>query len=284
MNYEQISLEVSNRIATITLNRPERLNAFTGRMMVELIDALDQTDADDEVRVVVVTGAGRGFCAGADLESGGETFDAEAQGQGLDKVNRDGGGQFTMRVFESIKPIICAINGPAVGIGITMTLPMDIRFAAESAKIGFVFSRRGISPEAASSWFLPRLVGISQAAEWCYTGRVMTAAEAGAGGLVTVVPDDELMDRAYGLAAEIAQHSAPVSAAVTRKLLWKGLTFDHPMDAHRADSRAIQELGRGADAKEGVMSFLEKREPEFTMSPSNDMPDLFPWVEDPEFS
>lgn len=284
MEYEQITLVVKNHVATLTMNRPERLNAFTGRMMSEMIDAFDCTDADDDVRVVVVTGAGRGFCAGADLQSGGDTFNAEAQGRDFEKIHRDGGGQLTLRIFESLKPVICAINGPAVGIGITMTLPMDIRFAAESAKIGFVFSRRGISPEAASSWFLPRLVGISQAAEWCYTGRVMSATEAAQGGLVRVVPDDELMDQAYELANEIATHAAPVSAVVTRRLLWKGLTFDHPMQAHKADSRAIQSLGQGADAIEGVTSFLEKRDPEWSMKPSQDQPDLFPWVTDPEFS
>lgn len=284
VEYEQITLDISEHIATITLNRPEKLNAFTGQMMMELIDAFDHTDANDDVRVVVVTGAGRGFCAGADLASGGDTFDAEAQGQGLDKINRDGGGIFTTRVFESLKPVIAAINGPAVGIGITMTLPMDIRFAAESAKIGFVFARRGINPEAASSWFLPRLVGMATAAEWCYTGRVMSATDAAAGGLVKVVPDDELLDQVYGLAREIATHAAPVSAVVTRKLLWQGMTFDHPMEAHRADSRAIQALGRGADAIEGVTSFLEKREPNWSMKPSADMPDLFPWVPDQSFS
>lgn len=284
VEYEQITLDISDHIATITLNRPEKLNAFTGQMMNELIDAFDHTDANDDVRVVVVTGAGRGFCAGADLGSGGDTFDAEAQGRGIDKVNRDGGGIFTTRVFESLKPVIAAINGPAVGIGITMTLPMDIRFAAESAKIGFVFARRGINPEAASSWFLPRLVGMATAAEWCYTGRVMSAAEAADGGLVKVVPDDELLDRVYELAREIATHAAPVSAVVTRKLLWQGMTFDHPMEAHRADSRAIQALGRGADAIEGVTSFLEKREPRWSMKPSIDTPELFPWVPEQTFS
>ncbi len=283
VEYEQIRLDIVDRIATITLDRPDRLNAFTGQMVRELIDVFDQTDKNDEVRVVIVTGAGRGFCAGADLESGGDTFDTEAQGRSLSRVNRDGGGQVTMRIFDSIKPVIAAINGPAVGIGITMTLPMDIRFAAESAKIGFVFTRRGIALEAASSWFLPRLVGMSQAAEWCYTGKVMTAAEAGRGGLVQVVPDDELLDRVYELAREIAVHAAPVSAAVTRRLLWRGLTFDHPMQSHRADSRAIQSLGRSADAVEGVTSFLEKREPRWTMSASSDMPALFPWVDEPDF-
>jgi enoyl-CoA hydratase/carnithine racemase len=285
MTYDEIRYDVADRVATITLNRPDRLNAFTRKMMSELIDAFDRVDADDEVRVVIVTGEGRGFCAGAELgDAGGDTFDAGARGRDPQKVNRDGGGQVSLRIFELTKPVIAAINGPAVGVGITMTLPMDIRLAAESAKIGFVFARRGIVPEAASSWFLPRLVGISQATEWCYTGRVMSATEAAAGGLVQLVPDDELLDRAYGLAREIAVHAAPVSAALTRQMLWRGLTFDHPMQAHRVDSRAIQELGGMADAKEGVVSFLEKRDPEFSLKPSEDTPDVFvDWIE-PEFS
>ncbi len=264
-DFTEIRYEVENRVATITLNRPERLNAFTRVMMAELIEAFDRVDADDEVRCVVITGEGRGFCAGADLsDAGGDTFDAGARGRDPDKVNRDGGGQVSLRIFESTTPVIAAINGPAVGVGITMTLPMDIRFAAESARIGFVFARRGIVPEAASSWFLPRLVGISKATEWCYSGRVMNAAEAADAGLVQLVPDEELLERAYALANEIATHAAPVSAALTRQMLWRGLTFDHPMQSHRVDSRAIQELGRQADAKEGVVSFLEKRAPNFT--------------------
>lgn len=285
MTYDEIRYDVADRVATITLNRPERLNAFTRKMMGELIDAFDRIDADDDVRAVVITGDGRGFCAGAELgDAGGDTFDAGARGRDPEKVNRDGGGQVSLRIFALTKPIIAAINGPAVGVGITMTLPMDIRLAAESAKIGFVFARRGIVPEAASSWFLPRLVGISQATEWCYTGRVMPAAEAAAGGLVQLVPDDQLLDRAYGLANEIAVHAAPVSAALTRQMLWRGLTFDHPMQAHRVDSRAIQELGGMADAREGVVSFLEKRDPEFSLKASEDTPDVFvDWV-DPDFS
>ncbi len=285
MSYDEIRYEVTDRVATITLDRPDRLNAFTRKMMTELIDAFDQIDANDDVRAVVITGEGRGFCAGAELsDAGGDTFDAGARGRDPQRVNRDGGGRVSLRIFESTKPVIAAINGAAVGVGITMTLPMDIRLAAESAKIGFVFARRGIVPEAASSWFLPRLVGISKATEWCYTGRVMPAAEAAAGGLVTLVPDDELLDRAYALANEIATYAAPVSAALTRQMLWRGLTFDHPMQAHRVDSRAIQALGSMADAKEGVVSFLEKRDPEFSLKPSVDTPDVFvDWVE-PDFS
>lgn len=285
MTYDEIRYDVKDRVATITLDRPERLNAFTRKMMDELLDAFDRIDADDEVRAVVVTGEGRGFCAGAELgDAGGDTFNAGARGRDPEVVNRDGGGQVSLRIFACTKPVIAAINGPAVGVGITMTLPMDIRFAEESAKIGFVFARRGIVPEACSSWFLPRLVGISQATEWCYTGRVMLAPEVAEGGLVKLVPDGTAYDRAMELAREIAVHAAPVSAALTRQMLWRGLTFDHPMQSHRVDSRAIQDLGGMADANEGVVSFLEKRDPEFTLKPSEDTPDVFvDWVE-PDFS
>lgn len=284
MDYETLTYDVDQHVATITLNRPERLNAFNGTMQAELISLFDEIDADDDVRAVIMTGAGRGFCAGADLESGGNTFDAASRGRDPDVTNRDGGGLVSLRIFQLTKPIIAAINGPAVGVGITMTLPMDVRLAGESARIGFVFARRGIVPEACSSWFLPRVVGISQAAQWCYSGRVFDAAEAARGGLVEVVPDDELLDRANKIASEIAIHAAPVSVALTRQMLWRGLTFDHPMQAHRADSRAIQGLGKLPDAREGVKSFLEKRDPEWTMRPSQDTPDVFPFWDEPEFS
>jgi enoyl-CoA hydratase/carnithine racemase len=284
MTYETIRYEVDARVATITLNRPDRLNAFNTTMLNDMTAALDEIDADDDVRAVIVTGEGRGFCAGADLEGGGDTFDAEAKGHDPDQVNRDGGGLLTLRIFASTKPIIAAINGPAVGVGITMTLPMDVRLAAASAKIGFVFARRGIVPEACSSWFLPRVVGISQAAQWCYSGRVFGAEEAAAGGLVEVVADENLLDRANEIASDIAINAAPVSVALTRQMLWQGLTFDHPMQAHRADSRAIQALGQLADAKEGVTSFLERRDPDWSLAPSSDTPDVFPFVEDREFS
>jgi enoyl-CoA hydratase/carnithine racemase len=284
MNFETIRYDLVDGVVTITLNRPDRLNAFNEVMMNEIIAACDAIDADDAVRAVIVTGEGRGFCAGADLAAGGATFDAAARGRSVEQVNRDGGGLVSLRIFALTKPIIAAINGPAVGVGITMTLPMDVRLAAESAKIGFVFARRGIVPEACSSWFLPRLVGISQAAQWCYSGRVFDAAEAAAGGLVQLVPDAELLSRAGEIAREIAVHAAPVSVSLTRQMLWRGLTFDHPMDAHRADSRAIQALGRMADAKEGVSSFLEKRDPAWRLAPSTDTPDIFPFWEDPQFS
>ncbi len=285
-DYTEISYDVADGVATITLDRPEQMNAFTATMMLEMIAAFDEIDADDDVRVVIVTGAGRAFCAGADLSSGGDTFDSDARGRAPsdpEAVRRDGGGRVSLRIFDCTKPVIAAINGHAVGVGITMTLPMDIRIVSEDAKIGFVFARRGIVPEAASSWFLPRLVGISTAARWCYTGNVMPASEIAAAGLAELAPADEVLARAQALAAEIATHAAPVSVAATRHLLWRGLTFDHPMQSHRADSRAIQELGRMADAREGVMSFLEKREPEFTLRPSTDTPELFPDWEDPVF-
>ncbi len=284
MDFETLLYDVDQHVATITLNRPERLNAFNQRMRDELLDLFDRIDADDDVRAVIMTGSGRGFCAGADLQSGGDTFDAGAKGRNPDEVNRDGGGLVSLRIFRLTKPIIAAINGPAVGVGITMTLPMDVRLAAESARIGFVFARRGIVPEAASSWFLPRVVGISQAARWCYSGRVFDAAEAERGGLVETVADDELLDRAKEMATEIAVHAAPVSVALTRQMLWRGLTFDHPMQAHRADSRAIQGLGRLADAREGVTSFLEKRDPRWSMKPSQDTPEVFPFWDEPDFS
>lgn len=285
MEYEQITYTVADHIGTITLNRPDRLNAFTREMGGEIIAAFDQIDADDDVRVVVITGAGRGFCAGADLGAAGEdTFNAAARGRDPRKVNRDGGGLVSLRIFNSTTPVIGAINGPAVGVGITMTLPMDIRLAAESARIGFVFNRRGLVPEAASSWFLPRLVGISKALEWCYSGRVFSAAEAAEAGLVTLVPDEELIDRAYEMAGEIATYASPVSAALTRQMLWRGLTFNHPMQAHKVDSRAVQALGEMADVKEGVASFLEKRTPNWSLNPSSDTPEVFPEWDEPTFS
>jgi enoyl-CoA hydratase/carnithine racemase len=281
MDFQQIEYGVEDHILTITLNRPDRLNAWTEQMQSELIQAFDQADADDEVRAVIVTGAGRAYCAGADLEAGGATFDRGEAGE----VPRDGGGTFTLRVFESKKPVIAAINGPAVGVGITMTLPMDFRLASDTAKMGFVFTRRGIVPEACSSWFLPRLVGISQALEWAETGRVFTADEALAGGLVrSVHPAGELMEAARSLAAEIAENAAPVSVALSRQLLWRMLCADHPMAAHRADSRGMFARGSSADAREGVSAFLEKRPAQFPDRVSEGLPEIFPDYSEPTFS
>ena len=276
MDYEQIRYAVEDGILTITLHRPEKLNAFTTRMMYELLDAFERADADDAVRVVIVTGAGRAFCAGADLSGGGGAFDY-AGGPSIED-HRDGGGLVALRIFEAKKPVIAAINGPAVGVGITMTLPMDVRLASNTSRMGFVFARRGIVPEACSSWFLPRLVGMQRAAEWVYTGRVFTADEALAGGLVArVVAPEALLDTARQLAREMADGTSAVSVALSRQLLWRMLGADHPMEAHQVDSRCLYWLGKSADTYEGVRAFLEKRPARFSMRPSTDMPDFYPW-------
>jgi enoyl-CoA hydratase/carnithine racemase len=282
MDYEQIVTEMSDGVLTITLNRPERLNAWTAQMGLELRAAFDRADLDDEVRAVIVTGAGRGFCAGADLASGGDTFDYrkhESAGPA-----RDNGGEFTLRVFESTKPVIAAINGPAVGVGATMTLPMDVRLAAEDARIGFVFARRGIIPEACSSWFLPRAVGISRAMEWVSTGRVFSAQEGHEAGLIrSLHPHGELLDAARALAREIAENTAPVSVALARRLMWRMLGAEHPMIAHRADSRGMVARGQSADAVEGITAFLEKRPASFPDRVSEGLPDIMPGWSAPEF-
>jgi len=291
MAYEQIKYEVADNILTITLNRPDKMNAFTGIMQKELIAAFDAADADDNVRAIIVTGAGKAFCAGADLSEGGKTFDRAARPdrktaplrpngevEWSDDAVRDGGGRVTLRMYKCLKPIIGAINGAAVGIGVTMQLAMDVRLASESARFGFVFARRGIVPEAASSWFLPRIVGISQALEWCYSGRVFDAKEALAGRLVSkVFPADELIPAARALAREIAENSAPVSVALIRQMMWRLSALDDPMEAHKIDSRGIYSRGASLDVKEGVMAFLDKRPAKFTQSVSKDMPSYFPW-------
>ena len=283
--FSQVEYAVDDRVATITLNRPDKLNAFTRTMMAEIIEALDLADADDAVRAVIVTGAGRGFCAGADLAAGAETFsDGQLSDETDAEFRRDGGGTVTLRMFAMNKPIIGAINGPAVGIGATMTLPMDIRLAGEHARFGFVFTRRGIVPEACSSWFLPRIVGISRAQEWTLTGRVFDAQEALDGGLVrSIHSSDQLLSAARALATEIADNTAPVSVALSRLMMWRMLGAAHPMDAHRVDSRGIQLRGRSRDVAEGVMSFLEKRPAAFPDTVSADMPDIFPDWQEPEF-
>jgi enoyl-CoA hydratase/carnithine racemase len=284
MNFEEIRYEVADGVLTITLDRPDRLNAFTATMGRELIEAFDLADADDGVRAVVVTGEGRAFCAGADLGGGGDTFDWRDLAEGEGAVPRDTGGQVSLRIFQSVKPVIAAINGPAVGVGITMTLPMDVRIAAAGTKIGFVFTRRGIVPEACSSWFLPRLVGISQALEWVETGRVFSSEEALAGGLVrSLHPAGSVLEQAQALAREIADNAAPVSVALARQLLWTMLGASHPMEAHRADSRAMFARGQSDDAREGVTSFLEKRPAQFTDRVSDGLPEVFPGREEPTF-
>lgn len=284
MNYEQIGYEVDDNILTITLNRPDKLNAFTGRMLQELIDALDRADADDEVRAIIFTGAGRGFCAGADLSSGGDTFDSASRGDSESKLQPDGGGVLTLRLFECLKPVIAACNGPAVGVGATMQCAMDIRLAADNAKYGFVFAKRGIVPEACSSWFLPRIVGMSQALEWCYSGRVFDAAEAHSKGFVrSLHAPDDLMPAARELAKSFAHETSAISIAMIRQMMWKMATADHPMEAHKVDTRGVFYTGQSADAREGVESFLEKRPARFPGKVSSDMPSFFPWWEQRHF-
>jgi enoyl-CoA hydratase/carnithine racemase len=287
-DYTQILVDKADGVATITLNRPEKMNAYTRIMGEEIMAAMDDIDADDSVRAVIFTGAGdRAFCAGADLtpEGGGHVFSDPTEVEDLsDPKVRDGGGLLTLRLFESKKPLISACNGVAVGVGATMQLAMDIRLASENARFGFVFARRGIVPEACSSWFLPKLVGISQALEWCYTGRVFDADEARNGGLIKdIYSREELMDAARGLAREIADNTSAVSVAMTRAMMWRLPSGDHPMEAHKIDSRAIYRLSRGADAKEGIASFLEKRAPDYPAKVSEDMPDFYPWWDAAEY-
>jgi|CXWL01.1.fsa_nt_gi enoyl-CoA hydratase/carnithine racemase len=284
MDSQEIRYEVRDRVATVTLHRPEKLNAFTRRMRDELIEAFGSADADDGVRAVIVTGAGRAFCAGADLSGGGATFDYAKRDDAGEDDHRDGGGRVSLSIFALKKPVIAAINGPAVGVGATMTLPMDIRIASSAAKFGFVFARRGIVPEACSSWFLPKVVGVSRAAEWLYTGRVFGADEALAGGLVSrVVEPGDLMPAARALAREIADNTSPVAVALARQMLWRMAGADHPMEAHKVDSRGIFSMGASPDVKEGIAAFLEKRAPQFPMKPSTDMPAFYPWWEDRPF-
>lgn len=288
MTYSQITYDVDGPVALVTLNRPQKMNAFTRVMMDEIIAAMDAADADDRVRAVVFTGSGdRAFCAGADLtpDDGGHVFsDPNPVSDLSDERVRDGGGRLTLRLFQSTKPLISACNGVAVGVGVTMQLPMDMRLAADTARFGFVFARRGIVPEAASSWFLPRIVGMPTALEWCMTGRLIDAQEALAKGLVrSVHPQQELMGAALGLAHEIAENTSAVSVAMTRAMLWRNAAAAHPMMAHRVDSRAIYRLSRSADAREGIASFLEKRPPAYPDTVSADMPDFYPWWDEPAY-
>jgi enoyl-CoA hydratase/carnithine racemase len=296
--YQQILVEVKDAILTLTLNRPDKLNAFTGTMMHETIDVFTKVNADDDVRAIVVTGAGRAFCAGADLSAGARTFDAarnperaERNAGPVDNVDwsdervRDGGGRLTLAIFECLKPVIAAVNGPAVGVGVTMQLAMDIRIASEAARFGFVFARRGIVPEAASSWFLPKIVGISQALDWCYSGRVFDAQEALRGRLVNeVVNADVLLSRARAIAAEIRDNTAPVAIALIRQMMWRLSALDHPMEAHKVDSRGIYARGQSGDVREGVASFLEKRPAKFPDKVSSGMPRYFPWWQERPYS
>jgi enoyl-CoA hydratase/carnithine racemase len=288
MNYETLRYEVADRILTLTLNRPERMNAFNGRMADELIDAFDQADADDDIKVVIVTGAGRAFCAGSDLEKGGDTWSRHAEHiaaqSTAQKYVGDGGGRVTRRIYDFNKPVIAAINGAAVGVGLTMTLAMDIRMAVTGAKLGFVFAARGIVPEACSSWFLPRIVGISKALEWCYSARVFRSEEALEAGLLrSLHAPEDLLPAARALAKEFIDNSSAVSIAFVRHMMWRMMSAPHPIDAHEIDTAAIAALGKSADAKEGISAFLEKRPAKFTDRVSKDMPSFFPWWTDREF-
>ena len=299
MNFDTLLYDIEDNILTITLNRPDKLNAFNFQMQNDLIKAFDEADKDDNVKAIIVTGAGRGFCAGADLSAGARTFDFESRDDRSDKQGavlengeidwanpsiRDGGGLVTLRIFDCLKPVISACNGPAVGVGVTMQLAMDIRLASEEARYGFVFARRGLVPEASSSWFLPKIVGISQALEWVYSGKVFPAEEALKGGLVrSIHKADDLLNDAKEIALEITKNCAPVSVALSRQMLWKMAGAEHPMEAHKIDSRGIFARGRMQDAKEGVTSFLEKREANFSDG-IEDIPDYYPWWDEKEYS
>jgi len=300
MSFETIRYEVKEGIATITLNRPEKYNAMNRTMNHELVAVFDLTDADDKVRAVVVTGEGKGFCAGGDISDGADAFDKRKSGadiEGDSAFNHDGtynyssqsardlGGFLGLRIFNSLKPVIAAINGPGVGVGASMVLPMDIRIASDKARMGFVYARRGIVFECCSSWFLPRVVGIAKAMEWSLSGRVMPAQELKEGGLVSeVVAHDQLLPRAYEIAREIAENTAPVSVALMRQMAWRSLGWSHPMEAHRIESRGITHRGQSTDPKEGVAAFFEKRLPHFECTVSSDMPDYFPWWEEPQYN
>ncbi|HRK62918.1 MAG TPA: crotonase/enoyl-CoA hydratase family protein [Terricaulis sp.] len=290
-DFETAKLDIADGVATLTLNRPDRMNAFNETMVRDMVAAFDITDANDDVRAVIVTGAGKAFCAGADLASAGDTFDYEKRlkARGVDDPfdearTRDGGGIVGFRIYESLKPVIAAINGAAVGVGATMTLPMDIRLAVEGAKMGFVFARRGIVPETLSSYFLPRLVGVSAALEWTMTGRVFLSEEGHARGLIrSLHKPDELLPAAHAIAREIADNTAPVSVALSRRMMLDMLDATHPMEAHRLESRLMVARGKGGDAKEGVTAFLEKRAPKYPDKVSSDLPQPFPWRPTPPF-
>jgi enoyl-CoA hydratase/carnithine racemase len=288
MSYDTVLYQVENRILTLTLNRPDRMNAFTRRMAEELISAFDRADADDDVGVVIVTGAGRAFCAGADLEGGGETWEKHsdyiAAQSSAERYVGDAGGQVTRRIYDFNKPVIAAINGAAVGVGLTMTLAMDIRLAAPNMKMGFVFAGRGIVPEACSTWFLPRIVGVSKALEWCYSARVFRSEEGLAAGLLrSIHAPDELLPAARTLAREFIDSSSAVSVTLIRQMMWRMLGAPHPIDAHEIDTAALARLGKSEDASEGITAFLEKRPARFTNRVSRDLPDFFPWWTDRQF-
>ena len=283
-NLETVRTEVRDNSLVIYLSREERMNAFTLSMQQEIVKVLDDAEQNDDIKAIIFTGDGKAYCAGADLSSGGDTFDNRKGRKRTNNVVRDSGGLLTLRLFKSKKPLIAAVNGAAVGIGATMLLPMDIRICSDRARFGFVFARRGIVPEAASSWFLPRLIGIDKALELCYTGKVISAEEAKEINLVSeILPQEKLIERALEIAKEFTAESSQISIALTRQMMWRMLGADDPMEAHKVDSRAIFELGQSGEAVEGVTSFLEKRSPSFPGKVSKDMPSFFPWWNEKEF-
>jgi enoyl-CoA hydratase/carnithine racemase len=283
MEYTQINCHFSDHIFTIMLNRPEKLNAFTSIMCQEIVDALTGADKDDEVKAIIVTGAGRAFCSGLDLSPDSKAS-AWRINTSTSEANRDPAGIITLTIYDMITPVIAAINGPAVGVGITMTLPMDIRLASESAKIAFPFTRRGLTNEGASSWFLPRLVGMGKATEWILTGRMIDAGEALSSGLINeLVAPDDLLPRAVSIARDIVENTSQISVALCRQLLWKMHSAAHPMDVHRIDSKTLMWSFEQADIQEGINAFIEKRPPIFPMKPGNDLPDFYPWWEERKF-
>ena len=281
--FNSLETSVKNKILTICFNRPEKMNTFSGELLKEIFEALDIAEKDDEIRAVIFTGSGKAFCAGADLSSGEDTFDMSDKKNSSD-VKRDTGGILTLRLFNFKKPLIAAINGAAVGVGVTMTLPMDVRISSDKAKFGFVFAKRGIVPEACSSWFLPKIVGISNALQWCLSGRIFQPQEALEKGLVSeITNEDDLLKRAEEIAADFVNATSSISVTLIRQMLWKMLGADHPMDAHKIDSRGVYYLGKSGEASEGVLSFLEKREPNFPGKVSKDLPEFYPWWDEKDF-
>ena len=283
-NYETLDTTRDKKVLTIQFTRPEKMNTFSGQMLRDILEVLDDAEKDDEVRAVIFTGSGKAFCAGADLSSGEDTFDMSDRQKKDQNVQRDTGGVLTLRLFDFKKPLIAAINGAAVGVGITMTLPMDIRICSDRAKFGFVFAKRGIVPEACSSWFLPKIVGISNALQWCLSGKIFQPTEALEKGLITeITSEEDLLKRAKEIASDFVDSTSSLSVTLIRQMLWKMLGADHPMEAHKVDSRGVYFLGKTGEASEGVLSFLEKRDPNFPGKVSKDLPEFYPWWTEKDF-
>ena len=283
-NYETLDTTRDKKVLTIQFTRPEKMNTFSGQMLKDILEVLDDAEKDDEVRAVIFTGSGKAFCAGADLSSGEDTFDMSDRQKKDQNVQRDTGGVLTLRLFDFKKPLIAAINGAAVGVGVTMTLPMDIRICSDKAKFGFVFAKRGIVPEACSSWFLPKIVGISNALQWCLSGKIFQPTEALEKGLITeITSEEDLLKRAKEIASDFVDSTSSLSVTLIRQMLWKMLGADHPMEAHKVDSRGVYFLGKTGEASEGVLSFLEKRDPNFPGKVSKDLPEFYPWWTEKDF-